>query len=406
MEPRCAMELLPTLFTYPNVKIEYLHNIYYKISRNSYLFATISIEKMTTENPVVDTILPNGPARRGDTILPNGPARRGDTILPNGPALRGDTILPDGPARRGDTLIESQNTMCNEALKVLESSINSKTKTRGIFQYIQEYLESSKNGSMNNALLTGSAVTRALCKSISTAQALIDPSLRKEDWDFNDIDIVSNNEFSVVVLFRALYKWAANLDILSDSVDSQQDQYYNPPKITYVKSQSYPEGTLGPKMNIRSTHKFTIDSLVINLIVISGSPYDFIKAFDLPINQVYYDGAKITINQCIIYKYLATREFPALYRTYNRSTWAITLERIEKYRKRGFMIRLSQSIVIDKPNDNGVLPKSRLKIIDRYYNVKMVYEPINAIQTPNTQYSSECIDNIITNYHNYGLPGC
>ena len=70
------------------------------------------------------------------------------------------------------------------------------------------------------------------------------------------------------------------------------------------------------------------------------------------------------------------------------------------------MIRLSQSIVIDQPNDNGVLPKSRLKIIDRYYNVKMVYEPINAIQTPNTQYSSECIDNIITNYHNYGLPGC
>ena len=375
------MELLPTLFTYPNVKIEYLHNIYYKISRNSYSFATISIEKMTTENPVVDTILPNGPARRGDTILPNG------------------------PALRGDTLIESQNTMCNEALKVLESSINSKTNTRGIFQYIQEYLESSKNGSVNNALLTGSAVTHALCKSISTAQALIDPSLRKEDWDFNDIDIVSNNEFSVVVLFRALYKWA-NHDILSDSVDSQQDQYYNPPKITYVKSHLYPEGTLSPKMNIQSTHKFTIDSLVINLIVISGSPYDFIKAFDLPINQVYYDGAKITINQCIIYKYLATREFPALYRTYNRSTWAITLERIEKYRKRGFMIRLSQSIVIDKPNDTGVLPKSRLKIIDRYYNVKMVYEPINAIQTPNTQYSSECIDNIITNYHNYGLPGC
>ena len=393
------MELLPTLFTYPNVKIEYLHNIYYKISRNSYSFATVSIKKMTTENPVVDTILPNGPARRGDTILPNGPARRGDTILPNGPALRGDTIN------------EAQNTMCNEALKVLESSINSKTKTRGIFQYIQEYLESSKNGSVNNALLTGSAVTHALCKSISTAQALIDPSLRKEDWDFNDIDIVSNNEFSVVVLFRALYKWA-NFDILSDSIDShldQYDRYYNPPKITYVKSQSYPEGTLDPKMNIQSTHKFTIDSLVINLIVISGSPYDFIKAFDLPINQVYYDGAKITIgvgNKDIIYKYLSTSEFPALYRTYNRSTWAITLERIEKYRKRGFMIRLSQSIVIDQPNDNGVLPKSRLKIIDRYYKVKMVYEPINAIRPPNIQYSSECIDNIITNYNNYGLPGC
>ena len=320
-----------------------------------------------------------------------------------------DTILPNGPARRGDTINESQNTMCNEALKVLESSINS--KTRGIFQYIQEYLESSKNGSVNNALLTGSAVTRALCKSISTAQALIDPSLRKEDWDFNNIDIVSNNEFSVVVLFRALYKWAANLDILSDSVDSNQDQYdryYNPPKITYVKSQSYPEGTLSPKMNIQSTHKFTIDNLVINLIVISGSPYDFIKAFDLPINQVYYDGAKITIgvgNQDIIYKYLATSEFPALYRTYNRSTWAITLERIEKYRKRGFMIRLSQSIVIDKPNDTGVLPKSRLKIIDRYYKVKMVYEPINAIRPPNIQYSSECVDNIITNYTQYGLPG-
>ena len=372
------------------------HNIYYKIARNSYSFNTVFIEKMTTENLVINTILPNGSARRGDTILPDGPAHRGDTILPNGPTLRGDTIN------------EAQNTMCNEALKVLESSINSKTTTRGIFRYIQEYLESSKNGSMNSALLTGSAVTRALCKSISTAQALIDPSLRKEDWDFNDIDIVSNNEFSVVVLFRALYKWA-NLDILSDSIESQLDQYdryYNPPKITYVNSQSYPEGTLGPKMNIRSTHTFTIDSLVINLIVISGSPYDFIKAFDLPINQVYYDGAKITINQCIIYKYLATREFPALYRTYNRSTWAITLERIEKYRKRGFMIRLSQSIVIDHPNDNGVIPKSRLKIIDRYYKVKMVYEPINAIQTPNTQYSSECIDNIITNYHQYGLPGC
>jgi hypothetical protein len=54
----------------------------------------------------------------------------------------------------------------------------------------------------------------------------------------------------------------------------------------------------------------------------------------------------------------------------------VTLERIEKYRKRGFTIRLYESIIVDKPNENGVVPDERLVIIDKYYKAKMLYELI------------------------------
>ena len=274
--------------------------------------------------------------------------------------------------------------VCNNAVNFLEKSIND--RANGIFVYIKQYLADAKTGEASNAVLTGSSVTNALVKSISPIYgdptippAAGDDPLYRGGWDFNDIDIVTNNELGVVVLFQTLYKWANRG---ADTYENQLKKFYNPPQITYTKSPSYPSGTLGPNMNIRSTHNFKIGELDINLIVISGSLYNFIKSFDLTINQVYYDGSKINIgpgNPAMIYKHLVTREFPALYRTYNRSTWAVTLERIEKYRERGFTIRLSQSIIVDNPSDNGVLPKSRLSIIDKYYKVKMVHEPINAM---------------------------
>jgi hypothetical protein len=267
----------------------------------------------------------------------------------------------------------------NNAFNILEKSINDKVRTKDIFKYIQLYLVNSKVGDNNNALITGSAVTYALSKSISGLYNA--PNINSKDWTFNDIDIVTNNEFGVIVMFQTLYKWA-NRTYSDVPYTNHLDNWYNPSQIVYTKGRTYPPGTLNPKMDIKSTHIFKIDKLSINLTVIGGCTLDFIKCFDLTINQVHCDGTRVYIgpgNSEMIYRHLFLKEFPALYRTYNRSTWAVTLERIEKYRKRGFTIRLSQSIVVDKPNENGVVPKERLSIIDRYYKVKMIYEPINAM---------------------------
>jgi hypothetical protein len=117
---------------------------------------------------------------------------------------------------------------------------------------------------------------------------------------------------------------------------------------------------------------FTINNLKINLIEVDSEPFFFIRDFfDLTINKVYFDGTGIDmINQVPVYRSLVTRKFTALEKTYNHSTWAVVLERVEKYRERGFIIELSKNIKITKSNDNGILPESRREIIKKYYNTK------------------------------------
>jgi hypothetical protein len=266
-------------------------------------------------------------------------------------------------------------TMQTDAVKIIRDSIDSKIisgyKKVSIFDVLSSYVKSFYNDDNeqlgvagHGALMTGSAVTHALCTSIHNNGLNPDAVA----WDFNDVDIVvhssANDKKPVMLLFDYLYTWFKSLRNMFD---------HEFIKFKYSRCNTYDTGDTGTP--ICGVHMFTIDNLKINLIEVDDlEPFFFIRDFfDLTINKVYFDGTKINmINQAPVYRSLRTRKFTALEKTHNHSTWAITLERVKKYRKRGFDIELSKNINITKPNDMGILPESRREIIKKYYSTKWV----------------------------------
>jgi hypothetical protein len=267
---------------------------------------------------------------------------------------------------------DSRIKVQNDAVKILRDSIDSKINPNykvSIFDVLSKYVKSfyvDNNEKCDvaryDALITGSAVTHALCTSIHNNGLHPD----EVGWDFNDVDIIvgsyAGNKEPVVRLFDHLYTWA----------DSLRNRFDNkcPVEMKYSKCNTYDTGDTGTP--ICGVHMFTINNLKINLIEVDSEPFFFIRDFfDLTINKVYFDGTGIDmINQVPVYRSLVTRKFTALEKTYNHSTWAVVLERVEKYRTRGFEIELSKNIKITKSNDNGILPESRREIIKKYYNTK------------------------------------
>ncbi len=269
---------------------------------------------------------------------------------------------------------DSRITVQNDAVKILRDSIDSKINPDhkvSIFDVLSKYVKSFRVDdneqcvvAEQGAFITGSAVTHALCTSIHNNGLHPDTVA----WDFNDVDIIVRNpdedRETVAKLFDSLYKWARSL----------RNRFNNPYpiEIKYSKCNTYSTGETGTP--ICGVHMFTIDNLKINLIEVHHMPYFFIKDyFDLTINKVYFDGTKIDMIYPVpVYQSLLTRKFTALEKTHNHSTWAVVLERVEKYRKRGFDIELSKNIKITNPKDMGILPESRREIIKKYYNTKWV----------------------------------
>jgi hypothetical protein len=265
-------------------------------------------------------------------------------------------------------------TVQNDAVKILRDSIDSKIisgyKKASIFDVLSNYVKSFYNNKNMNevvevarydALITGSAVTHALCTSIHNNGLHPD----EVGWDFNDVDIIVGSDYDnkepVIRLFDHLYTWANSCrNVFDDKC---------PIEMKYSRCNTYDTGDTGTP--ICGVHMFTIDNLKINLIEVDSEPFFFIRDFfDLTINKVYFDGTKIDMIYPAVYRSLLTRKFTALEKTHNHSTWAVVLERVEKYRKRGFDIELSKNIKINRPNDTGILPDSRREIIKKYYNTK------------------------------------
>jgi hypothetical protein len=115
------------------------------------------------------------------------------------------------------------NKVQNDAIKSLRDSIDSKINPDykiSIFDVLSKYVKSvhiSKDDpyiyerDRYGALITGSAVTHALCTSIHNNGLHPD----EVGWDFNDVDIIvrnpNKNMEPVVSLFNYLYKWTQSL---------------------------------------------------------------------------------------------------------------------------------------------------------------------------------------------------
>jgi hypothetical protein len=260
-----------------------------------------------------------------------------------------------------------------DAVKILQDSIDSKINPDhkvSIFDVLSKYVKSFRvddneqcEVAEQGALMTGSAVTHALCTSIYNNGLNTDTVA----WDFNDVDIVvhssADDKKPVMRLFDYLYTWFKSLRNMFDHEFIE---------FKYSKCNTCYTGDTGTP--ICNVNMFMIGKLKINLIEITNAPFFFINdVFDLIINKVYFDGTEIAMTEPVpVYRSLLTRKFTALEKTHNHSTWAITLERVEKYRERGFIIELSKNIKITKPNDMGILPESRREIIKKYYSTKWV----------------------------------
>jgi hypothetical protein len=238
-----------------------------------------------------------------------------------------------------------------DAVKILRDSIDSKINPGykvSIFDVLSKYVKSFRIDDNEpcevaelGALITGSAVTHALCTSIHNNGLHPDTVA----WDFNDVDIIvssdDGNKEPVMRLFDHLYTWANSL---CNRFDTKC-----PIEMKYSKCNTYDTGDTGTP--ICGVHMFTINKLKINLIEVHHMPFFFINdIFDLTINKVYFDGTEIAMTDTApVYQSLVTRKFTALEKTHNHSTWAVVLERVEKYRKRGFNIELSKNIKITNP---------------------------------------------------------
>jgi hypothetical protein len=269
--------------------------------------------------------------------------------------------------------MESYVDVRDSALKILGKSIDSKVNPNytSIFKTLCHYLRiynsyGQSHNILYNALITGSAVTHALCKSMCMHD--LSP---KVSWDFNDVDIIVQDHESMInepvdELFIALCAWAR-------SADNQTD---DPPKINYSGHNLYDHCNFDPNTKIKCVHNFRIDKLCINLIEVENPPCALISKFDLVINKVFFNGTKIEmVNSPAIYPVLISRKFVALENTYNHSTWAATLKRIEKYRERGFIIILNKTINIISPESDQKNPENT-RVIEKYYRPKVIYEPI------------------------------